>query len=100
PTARRVSSIASRLPGTTSLRFAFPGWQRMKAAQANALLHGETYVTPLRVQQMVIPVMAHRMLLSSQSTTDTSILQEILEQVPVPAMPNDAAHQTAQPMHD
>ncbi|MET0091520.1 MAG: hypothetical protein ABW068_16135 [Candidatus Thiodiazotropha sp.] len=28
PTARRVSSIASRLPGTTSLRFAFPGWQR------------------------------------------------------------------------
>ncbi|MET0091276.1 MAG: EAL domain-containing protein, partial [Candidatus Thiodiazotropha sp.] len=31
PTARRVSSIASRLPGTTSLRFAFPGWQRMSA---------------------------------------------------------------------
>ncbi|MET0091724.1 MAG: hypothetical protein ABW068_17210 [Candidatus Thiodiazotropha sp.] len=31
PTARRVSSIASRLPGTTSLRFAFPGWQRMCA---------------------------------------------------------------------
>ncbi|MET0089045.1 MAG: hypothetical protein ABW068_03325 [Candidatus Thiodiazotropha sp.] len=30
PTARRVSSIASRLPGTTSLRFAFPGWQRLK----------------------------------------------------------------------
>ncbi|MET0089405.1 MAG: choice-of-anchor U domain-containing protein, partial [Candidatus Thiodiazotropha sp.] len=29
PTARRVSSIASRLPGTTSLRFAFPGWQRI-----------------------------------------------------------------------
>ncbi|MET0091500.1 MAG: diguanylate cyclase, partial [Candidatus Thiodiazotropha sp.] len=31
PTARRVSSIASRLPGTTSLRFAFPGWQRNDA---------------------------------------------------------------------
>ncbi|MET0027923.1 MAG: MoxR family ATPase [Candidatus Thiodiazotropha sp.] len=72
----------------------------MKAAQANALLHGETYVTPLRIQQMVIPVMAHRMLLSSQSTSDTAILQQILEQVPVPAMPNDTAHQTTQPVHD
>ncbi|MBL3591774.1 MAG: hypothetical protein JMN24_18655 [gamma proteobacterium endosymbiont of Lamellibrachia anaximandri] len=26
--ARRVSSAASRLPGTTSLRFALHGWQR------------------------------------------------------------------------
>ncbi|MBL3616857.1 MAG: hypothetical protein JMN26_03900, partial [gamma proteobacterium endosymbiont of Lamellibrachia anaximandri] len=29
--ARRVSSAASRLPGTTSLRFALHGWQRMPA---------------------------------------------------------------------
>ncbi|MBL3619622.1 MAG: hypothetical protein JMN26_18150, partial [gamma proteobacterium endosymbiont of Lamellibrachia anaximandri] len=29
--ARRVSSAASRLPGTTSLRFALHGWQRMLA---------------------------------------------------------------------
>ncbi|MBL3591077.1 MAG: hypothetical protein JMN24_14965 [gamma proteobacterium endosymbiont of Lamellibrachia anaximandri] len=28
--ARRVSSAASRLPGTTSLRFALHGWQRGK----------------------------------------------------------------------
>ncbi|WP_419644663.1 hypothetical protein [Thiolapillus sp.] len=28
--ARRVSSAASRLLGTTSLRFALHGWQRMK----------------------------------------------------------------------
>ncbi|WP_419606153.1 hypothetical protein [Thiolapillus sp.] len=28
--ARRVSSAASRLPGTTSLRFALHGWQRSK----------------------------------------------------------------------
>ncbi|MBL3590179.1 MAG: hypothetical protein JMN24_10355 [gamma proteobacterium endosymbiont of Lamellibrachia anaximandri] len=28
--ARRVSSAASRLPGTTSLRFALHGWQRRK----------------------------------------------------------------------
>ncbi|MBL3618242.1 MAG: hypothetical protein JMN26_10970, partial [gamma proteobacterium endosymbiont of Lamellibrachia anaximandri] len=29
--ARRVSSAASRLPGTTSLRFALHGWQRVTA---------------------------------------------------------------------
>ncbi|MBL3591161.1 MAG: hypothetical protein JMN24_15420, partial [gamma proteobacterium endosymbiont of Lamellibrachia anaximandri] len=29
--ARRVSSAASRLPGTTSLRFALHGWQRGKS---------------------------------------------------------------------
>ncbi|MET0091565.1 MAG: hypothetical protein ABW068_16375, partial [Candidatus Thiodiazotropha sp.] len=38
PTARRVSSIASRLPGTTSLRFAFPGWQRSKGEGSRASL--------------------------------------------------------------
>ncbi|MET0091755.1 MAG: hypothetical protein ABW068_17370, partial [Candidatus Thiodiazotropha sp.] len=40
PTARRVSSIASRLPGTTSLRFAFPGWQRLVPAQLHLCLQG------------------------------------------------------------
>ncbi len=72
----------------------------MKAAQANALLHGESFVTPLRVQQMVLPVMAHRMLLSSQSTSDSTILQQILEQVPVPAMPHPAAVPATQPGRD
>ncbi|MET0091819.1 MAG: hypothetical protein ABW068_17705, partial [Candidatus Thiodiazotropha sp.] len=37
PTARRVSSIASRLPGTTSLRFAFPGWQRSSGGSLSLL---------------------------------------------------------------
>ncbi|MBL3618655.1 MAG: hypothetical protein JMN26_13090, partial [gamma proteobacterium endosymbiont of Lamellibrachia anaximandri] len=31
--ARRVSSAASRLPGTTSLRFALHGWQRSSGMQ-------------------------------------------------------------------
>ncbi|MET0088688.1 MAG: hypothetical protein ABW068_01490, partial [Candidatus Thiodiazotropha sp.] len=39
PTARRVSSIASRLPGTTSLRFAFPGWQRQSGPVDTAADH-------------------------------------------------------------
>ncbi len=33
--ARRVSSAASRLLGTTSLLFALHGWQRMKEAKTN-----------------------------------------------------------------
>ncbi|MET0089728.1 MAG: hypothetical protein ABW068_06855 [Candidatus Thiodiazotropha sp.] len=40
PTARRVSSIASRLPGTTSLRFAFPGWQRLPISRSRYAARG------------------------------------------------------------
>ncbi|WP_293715900.1 hypothetical protein [Thiolapillus sp.] len=32
--ARRVSSAASRLLGTTSLRFALHGWQRLSKAES------------------------------------------------------------------
>ncbi|WP_374209477.1 transposase, partial [Thiolapillus sp.] len=39
--ARRVSSAASRLPGTTSLRFALHGWQRWHSARS-------TYLFPVR----------------------------------------------------
>ncbi|MEW7989410.1 MAG: hypothetical protein AB2820_04100 [Candidatus Thiodiazotropha sp.] len=39
----------------------------MKAAQASALLHDERFVTPQRVQELVVPVLAHRMLLRSNS---------------------------------
>uniref|UniRef100_UPI003AF4EF31 hypothetical protein n=2 Tax=Thiolapillus sp. TaxID=2017437 RepID=UPI003AF4EF31 len=38
--ARRVSSAASRLLGTTSLRFALHGWQRLLA---NAYIHEAPY---------------------------------------------------------
>ncbi|MET0091422.1 MAG: TonB-dependent receptor [Candidatus Thiodiazotropha sp.] len=43
PTARRVSSIASRLPGTTSLRFAFPGWQRRIGASYQIAQNSSLY---------------------------------------------------------
>ncbi|WP_419630798.1 hypothetical protein, partial [Thiolapillus sp.] len=35
--ARRVSSAASRLLGSTSLRFALHGWQRSSAARKTAV---------------------------------------------------------------
>ncbi|MBL3619459.1 MAG: DUF1538 domain-containing protein [gamma proteobacterium endosymbiont of Lamellibrachia anaximandri] len=44
--ARRVSSAASRLPGTTSLRFALHGWQRLQQPIPNlgSLLFGTLLV--------------------------------------------------------
>jgi MoxR-like ATPase len=59
----------------------------MKAAQASALLNNEGFVTPLRVQELVVPVLAHRMLLRSNNDKDHSILKEIIDATPVPAMP-------------
>lgn len=60
----------------------------MKAAQANALLNDEGFVTPRRVQELVLPILAHRMLLRSNNDKDHSVLQEIIEATPVPAMPD------------
>ncbi|MBT3025171.1 MAG: MoxR family ATPase [Candidatus Thiodiazotropha sp. (ex Lucina aurantia)] len=59
----------------------------MKAAQASALLNDESFVTPLRVQELVAPVLAHRMLLRSNNDNDRDLLQEIIDATPVPAMP-------------
>ena len=46
PSARRVSRVASRLPGTTRLRFALHGGQRLKGAQIRPLSVG--YRCPTR----------------------------------------------------
>ena len=59
------------------------------AAQAFAAMDGESYVLPDHVQQAVLPVLPHRMLLRGtgverQSDTVTEILQEILEATAVP----------------
>ncbi|WP_293653908.1 hypothetical protein, partial [Thiolapillus sp.] len=47
--ARRVSSAASRLLGSTSLRFALHGWQRM---MPNRILYGKTH-EPTKQQVIV-----------------------------------------------
>ena len=60
-----------------------------RAAQARALLQGRKYATPDDVQALARPVLAHRLLLTSQAryggTTGDSLLSEIVRQVPVPA---------------
>lgn len=61
----------------------------MKAAQATALLDGQDFVTPENVQEIAVPVIAHRLVLESQARfgglTNSGIVSEILKRVQVPA---------------
>ncbi|WP_419650099.1 hypothetical protein, partial [Thiolapillus sp.] len=53
--ARRVSSAASRLLGSTSLRFALHGWQRTKMGQLDGLHHTtefHLFVAPVKLRRI------------------------------------------------
>ena len=60
----------------------------MKTAQALALFDGLEFVTPDHIQEIAIPVIAHRLMLDAQTrfsgTTARGIVEEILRTVPVP----------------
>ena len=62
-----------------------------RAAQARALIEGRDYCIPDDVQGLVLPVLAHRLVLSSQQENlgrqreeSERVLQEIVERVPLP----------------
>lgn len=61
----------------------------MKTAKALALYDGLEYVTPEHVQELAVPAIAHRMVLSHQATfagrTMADVVKNILETVPVPS---------------
>jgi len=60
----------------------------MVASRAWAFIHGRDFVNPQDIQDVFIPVMAHRIILRSSDLltgiTPESILQDILEQVTAP----------------
>ena len=60
-----------------------------RAAQASAALAGRDYVTPDDVQDLVEPVLAHRLLLARGAAIDersaVDVLREVISAVPVPA---------------
>jgi MoxR-like ATPase len=60
----------------------------MKATQALALFDGIEYVTPDHIQEIAVPVIAHRLMLNSHSRfsgrTANAIVEEILKTVSVP----------------
>lgn len=61
----------------------------MKTAQAFALFDDKPYVAPEHIQEIVVSVIAHRMLMDSQAhfsgRTAQGVIEEILKTVPVPA---------------
>jgi MoxR-like ATPase len=61
----------------------------MKAAQAAALYDGLEFATPEQIQEMAVPVMAHRMVMEAQARfsgqTAEGVVREILQKVPVPS---------------
>ena len=61
----------------------------MKSAQALALLDGGDFVLPEHVQEIAVPVIAHRLVVDPQArfsgVTAPSVVEEIVKKVPVPA---------------
>ena len=61
----------------------------MKAAQAIAILDGQSFVTPEHIQEIAIPTIAHRIAIDAQARfsglTAQKIVEDILKTVPVPA---------------
>ncbi len=61
----------------------------MKAAQALALFDGLDFVTPDVVQELAIPVIAHRLVMEPQARfsgrTARNVVEEIVKKIPVPA---------------
>jgi len=60
----------------------------MKTAQALALFDGLDYVSPDQVQELAVPVIAHRLILDPQArfagVTTAGIVSDLLKSVPVP----------------
>jgi MoxR-like ATPase len=61
----------------------------MKIAQALALYDGRGFVTPDHIQELAVPVIAHRLSIDAQAkfsgVTPRAVVEEILRKVPSPA---------------
>lgn len=61
----------------------------VKAAQALALLDGSEFVVPEHIQEIAVPVVAHRLVIDPQArfsgVTAQGIVEEIVKKIPVPA---------------
>ncbi len=60
----------------------------MKTAQALALFDGLEFVTPDHVQELAVPVLAHRVVIDPQAhfsgRTAEAVIKEVVEAVPAP----------------
>ncbi|MCF6459533.1 AAA family ATPase [Clostridium sp. Cult3] len=53
----------------------------LKASKAKAFLEGRSYVIPDDAKEMVIPVLAHRLILSPEARIERKSIEEVLEEV-------------------
>jgi MoxR-like ATPase len=94
--ARYVTAVARATRGSPLLRLgASPraSLALQHAAQAWAALDGRDFVTPDDVQALVVPVLAHRLVLSRDAVLEgrdaETVLADLLAGVPVPVEPSD-----------
>lgn len=61
----------------------------MGTAQALAMFDGTGFVTPDHIQEMAVPVLAHRLVMAPQARfsgeTPEALVEQVLEEIPVPA---------------
>ena len=61
----------------------------MKTAQALALFDGLEFVTPEQVQELAVPVLAHRLVMETQARfsgrTAREVVEQVVKNIPVPA---------------
>jgi MoxR-like ATPase len=61
----------------------------MKGAQALALFDGQEFVTPEQIQELAVPVIAHRLMMDQQAKfsggTARAVVEDVLKKVRVPA---------------
>ena len=59
-----------------------------RASQASAFTQGRAYVLPDDVQRLALPVLSHRIILTSKAkydgTTKRNVIESVIDQVPVP----------------
>ena len=78
-----------RAPGVQLGASARASLSLMRAARSLALLDGQEFVAPQHIQELAIPVVAHRLILDPQArfsgTTQEGVVDGILKSVPAPA---------------
>jgi MoxR-like ATPase len=92
PVRQYIAEIVRATRGNPSLRFgASPRGSLglMRSSQALAALRGRDFALPDDVKHLVVPVLAHRLILTDEERlrggTPENLLEEILEKTPVPA---------------
>ena len=91
PVREYITDIVAATRNNESLRFGSSprgSLGLMRAAQGLAALRGRSYVLPDDVKQLVLPVLAHRIILNEEGKLSGEdpehILEEIISRIPVP----------------